>query len=106
MIDQGLLKGWIEGVTIIGATFILVSLASVNDYSKDRQFLKLLDKVKDEEVAVLRGKQGLTLGVKVDELVVGDIVLLETGSRVPSDCLLIDGTDISVDERFYHPEGK
>lgn len=31
--------------------------------------------------------------------------MLETGSRVPADCLLIDGTDISVDERFYHPEG-
>ena len=48
----------------------------------------------------------MTLSIKVDELVAGDIILLETGNRVPADCVLIDGTDISVDERFYHPENK
>jgi magnesium-transporting ATPase (P-type) len=29
--------------------------------------------------------------VDVFKLVVGDIILLETGSRVPADCVLIEG---------------
>lgn len=36
------------------------------------------------------------------KLVVGDIILLETGSRVPADCVLIDGQDLTVDESFYN----
>ena len=31
-------------------------------------------------------------------IVVGDIVKLETGMRLPADCLLVDGTDIATDE--------
>lgn len=34
-------------------------------------------------------------------MVVGDIVLIESGMRVPADCLLLDGSDISVDEAPY-----
>ena len=34
-------------------------------------------------------------------MVVGDIILIETGMRVPADCVLIDGMDITVDEAPY-----
>ncbi len=94
--------GWVEGFSIIAATVILIALASANDYMKDRQFLNLLKKVKDEEVTVLRGKFGLTQTINVFDLVVGDIILLETGKRVPADCVLVEGTDLAVDERYYH----
>ena len=70
---------------------------------KDRQFLKLIDKVKDEEIPVLRGKHGITQSVNAFNLVVGDVILIETGSRIPADCLLISGNDVTVDERYYHP---
>jgi Ca2+-transporting ATPase len=33
--------------------------------------------------------------------VVGDIVLLETGCKIPADCILIEGQDITVDETKY-----
>jgi Ca2+-transporting ATPase len=33
--------------------------------------------------------------------VVGDIILLETGSRIPADCILIESQDFSVDETYY-----
>ncbi|MFS8160623.1 MAG: hypothetical protein ACMG6E_10565 [Candidatus Roizmanbacteria bacterium] len=35
------------------------------------------------------------------DLVVGDIILLETGSRIPADCILIEGQDLTIDESFY-----
>jgi len=31
-------------------------------------------------------------------LVVGDLIKLEAGMRVPADCVLIEGTDIATDE--------
>ena len=32
----------------------------------------------------------------------GDIILLEAGSRIPADCIVIEATDLEVDEIFYH----
>ena len=43
--------------------------------------------------------------VYIDELVVGDIILIETGMRVPADCILLDGMDVTADETIYN-EGR
>jgi P-type E1-E2 ATPase len=34
----------------------------------------------------------------VPELVVGDIIRIEQGMKIPADCLLLEGIDISCDE--------
>jgi magnesium-transporting ATPase (P-type) len=52
--------------------------------------------IKDESIPVIRGKQGSSQSVSVWNLVVGDVILLETGARVPADCLLIEGADLRV----------
>jgi magnesium-transporting ATPase (P-type) len=78
-----------------------VSLTSLNDWVKDKQFVRLQSSVKDENIAVIRGKHGATQSVDIYDLVAGDIILLETGSRIPADALLIEGTDITVDEKRY-----
>jgi len=52
--------------------------------------------IKDESIPVIRGKQGSSQSVSVWSLVVGDVILLETGARVPADCLLIEGADLRV----------
>ena len=33
----------------------------------------------------------------------GDVIILETGCRVPADCVLIQETDLYVDESYYDP---
>lgn len=78
-----------------------MSLTSLNDWIKDKQFVRLQSSVKDEDIAVIRGKHGATQSINIYELVAGDVVLLETGSRIPADCLLVEGTDITVDEKIY-----
>ena len=40
----------------------------------------------------------------VNDLVVGDIVLLQAGDRVPADCVLIQEMDMKVDEKMYYPD--
>ena len=93
--------GFVEGASIGIIMVILITIGSVTDYVKDKQFLDLLSEVKDEEVPVVRGKYGATQSVNAYSLVVGDIILLEAGSRVPADCVLIEGQDIEVDENYY-----
>jgi Ca2+ transporting ATPase len=93
--------GWIEGASIYLAIIIIVTISSLNDWVKDKQFVRLQNEVKNENIAVIRGKFGSTQSVNIYDLVVGDIILLETGCRVPSDCILVEGQDLAVDESFY-----
>lgn len=37
---------------------------------------------------------------------VGDIILIEAGMRIPADCVLIEGNDVTVDEAYYDADGK
>ena len=76
----------------------------MNDWVKDRNFVKLQSKIKNESVPVIRGKKGQTQSVNIYKLVVGDVILLETGCRIPADCILIDGNDMTVDEKYYYPD--
>ena len=40
----------------------------------------------------------MTQTIPVTDLVVGDIIKLEQGMRIPADCVLLEGIDISTDE--------
>lgn len=57
------------------------------------------------QVSVVRGQYGLSQPAFVSEIVVGDIILIETGMKIPADCILIEGQDITVDETLYN-EGR
>ena len=76
-----------------------------NDISKAKQFQKLEEAVKEQDIAVVRGQSGVTKSVNIwKDLVVGDVILLEPGCRVPADCVVIEATDLLVDEIFYNDE--
>lgn len=49
-------------------------------------------------IPTYRGGEGLTRTIPDTELVVGDIIKLETGMKIPTDCIVIEGTDIATDE--------
>jgi Ca2+ transporting ATPase len=90
--------GWVEGLSIFIAVFIIVSVTAGNNYLKEKQFQKLVSKASEDTVAVFRGGEGQTETIDTKKLVVGDLIKIESGMRIPADCLLIEGTDISTDE--------
>lgn len=94
-----------EGVTIYAGVLFISLFAAGNDYMREKQNLRLIDEILNEEVNVIRGYSGLSMPCKVVDLVVGDIVMIETGMRVPADCILLRGMDVKVDEGLYH-EGR
>ena len=52
--------GWVEGFSIYVGIFLIVSFTSINDWVKDRNFVKLASEVKRDHIAVIRGKFGVT----------------------------------------------
>jgi magnesium-transporting ATPase (P-type) len=81
--------GWIQGFSIYIAIFLIVAFTSVNDYIKDKNFVRLASEVKRDCISVTRGKRGVTQTLSIYKLVVGDIVHLEPGCMVPADCLIV-----------------
>ena len=72
------------------------------DWGKEKQFLRLQAEILNEKVTVLRGQYGTSQTVYTKDLVVGDIVLLNQGDRVPADCLLIQEMDMHVDQKQFY----
>eukprot|EP01113_Clastostelium_recurvatum_P039552 TRINITY_DN604_c0_g2_i2.p1 TRINITY_DN604_c0_g2~~TRINITY_DN604_c0_g2_i2.p1 ORF type:complete len:1017 (-),score=417.27 TRINITY_DN604_c0_g2_i2:124-3174(-) len=88
--------GWIEGTAILVAVVVVVMVASLNDYQKERQFRKLNDKKNNKLVKVLRG--GEQRQVSVYEILVGDIVVIETGDILAADGILLEADNMKCDE--------
>jgi len=95
---EGIEHGWVDGVAIYAAVVIIVSIAAGNNWSKEKQFQKLVAKASIDTCPVYRGSEGLTQTIAVSELVVGDIIQISQGMRIPADCLLLEGIDVSTDE--------
>ena len=90
-----------EALSIFFAVLFISTFTAGTQKLQNKQFLKLHDEFKNEEVAVIRGQNGLSASCRVTELVVGDLIIVESGMRVPVDCVLIRGHDITVDEALY-----
>lgn len=88
---------FLEAFTIVIALVFATSIQTVCDWGKEQQFRRLQRVIQDEKSTVTRGQSGLAQQVPVSQLVVGDIVHLEAGDRVPADCILIEEMDMQVD---------
>lgn len=99
--------GWIAAKKISGAAtpaglllfcVVIIAFTATVDFMKDRKYLQLLQLLNEENMSVIRGKAFQTRSISVWDLVVGDVVLLESGSRVPADCLIIDQENLRIDD--------
>lgn len=74
---HGIAEGWIEGFSILLAVMIITVVASGNNYMKEKQFRKLNEVASRKNINVIRN--GKTQNMSVYELLVGDLVYIETG---------------------------
>jgi len=96
--------GWIEGVAIIAAVLIVSTVTAFNDYQKDKQFRALSKESSIIPIKVLR--DGSNQNVNIDQLLVGDVVVVTTGDQIPADAILIEGHDLKTDESVMTGEIK
>ncbi|KAK6852490.1 Calcium-transporting ATPase 2 [Apiospora arundinis] len=87
---------WVEGVAICIAIIIVTVVGSLNDWQKERAFVKLNEKKDDREVKVIRS--GKSYMINVHDVLVGDVLHLEPGDLIPVDGIFIGGHDLRCDE--------
>ncbi|RMD41721.1 hypothetical protein DV735_g3401, partial [Chaetothyriales sp. CBS 134920] len=87
---------WVEGVAIMVAIAVVTFVGALNDYQKERQFIKLNRKKEERFVKVIRS--GKSQEISVYDVLVGDVLFLEPGDIIPCDGIFIDGHNVRCDE--------
>ncbi|KAF2682157.1 calcium-translocating P-type ATPase [Lentithecium fluviatile CBS 122367] len=87
---------WIEGCAICVSIVVVVMVGAVNDWQKERAFVKLNAKKEAREVKVIRSGKSFT--VSVYDVLVGDVLHMEPGDLIPADGIFISGHNVKCDE--------
>lgn len=94
----------IESFGIIIAVFLATFLSFINEYKAGKEF-DILNKMNDKELVKVYREGGIKQ-IPKDELVVGDIVVVERGDEIPADGVLLHSMDLSVNESTLNGESK
>jgi P-type Ca2+ transporter type 2C len=94
----------VEGLAVMVAVTLATGVAFASEYKSDREF-EVLNARKDS----LRSKvirAGAITTVAIEEVVVGETVLLETGDEIPADGRLLRATEFMVDQSLMTGESE
>lgn len=94
---------WYETVGIVIAILVASLISSISEYGSMKAFNKLTEESSQINVKVKRN--GIISSIPINEVVVNDLVVLETGDKVPADGIIVFGS-ISVDESMMNGEAK
>lgn len=94
---------WFETVGIVIAIFLASFISTLSEYGSEQAFAKLQEESSKIKCRVKRN--GKVIEITIDEVVTGDIVLLESGDKIPADGIVIQG-NLSVDESSLNGETK
>lgn len=88
--------GYLEGIAIILVIFVVVLVQAGINRGKEGKFRKLNSVKDNHDVQVLRA--GVTTAKTAGELVVGDVIKVSAGDKIPADGLLIQGSALKTNE--------
>jgi Ca2+-transporting ATPase len=92
----------VEGLAVMVAVILATGVAFLSEYKSDREF-EVLNAHKDSiKVKVMR--EGAVHQVPLEQIVVGDAVILEMGDEVPADGRLVEAKDLYVDQSLMTGE--
>ena len=88
---------WLDGISIIIAVIVVVTVGSVTNYKKEMKFHDLNNfENQNTKYEVIRN--GNLQELHSDDLLVGDLIKIYSGDILPADILLIEGNNIKIDE--------
>ncbi|MBU4394938.1 MAG: HAD-IC family P-type ATPase, partial [Proteobacteria bacterium] len=96
-----MIKEWSDAGFISAVLFINAVIGSIQEHSAQRAATALQELVRTR-CRVLR--EGDSYEINAEELVPGDIVLLESGDKIPADLRLLVSHDLEVDESLLTGE--
>lgn len=94
-------QNWFETAGIAVAVFLSTFVSTLSEYGSESAFIRLQRESENQTCRVRRG--GVLLAIPISEVVVGDIVLLEAGEKIPADGILISGA-LQVDQSAINGE--
>ncbi|MCL2273981.1 MAG: calcium-translocating P-type ATPase, PMCA-type [Defluviitaleaceae bacterium] len=92
---------WYESAGIAIAVLIATLISTLSEYGSESAFEKLQEEAAGIKCRVRRNYKLLHLPIA--EIVVGDIVLLQAGERIPADGIIIQG-ELAVDQSALNGE--
>ncbi|NDI84273.1 HAD-IC family P-type ATPase [Undibacterium sp. B2R-29] len=95
------LGDWQEALMLLGFVFIVLGISFVQRHRSEQSIRALRDLASPRAMAERDGK---LINILASELVVGDIIVLSEGDRVPADAQLISVSNLSIDESMLSGE--
>ena len=94
---------WYETIGIVASILLASVVSTISEYGSEKAFEKLEKEAEETSAKVLREKR--ITEIKLNDIVKGDIIILETGDKVPADGNILEGK-ISLDESLINGEAK
>ncbi len=94
---------WFETLGIVIAIFLASFISTLSEYGSEKAFEKLQEESSKIKVKVKRNNK--IEEISIEDVVVGDIVLLESGDKIPADGIIIEG-EVGIDEAMVTGESK
>ena len=92
---------WYETIGIVIAIIVASLISSISEYGSSKAFESLMAESSKIKCRVKR--EGRIVEIPIDEVVVGDILLLSSGDKIGADGIIIKG-NIDVDESSMNGE--
>ncbi len=88
---------WVEGISIVVAVVIVVSVGSITNFTKEKKFRELNDKNNSLVKFTVR-RDGEAQIMQDDQIYVGDIIKIDQGMILPADGYILEGNEIKIEE--------
>lgn len=92
---------WFETIGIVIAILVASLISAISEYGSESAFERLQEESSKINCKVKRNNK--IVEVSIDDVVVDDIVLLQSGDKIPADGIIISG-EIDVDESSLNGE--
>ena len=94
----------VEGLAVMVAVVLATGVAFASEYKSDREFETL--NARKDAIQVKAFRDGQMHSLAIEEIVAGDLVLLETGDEVPADGRVVKANSFMVDQSLLTGESE
>ena len=94
---------WYETIGIVIAILLASLISTISEYGSEKAFEKMQEEASQIKCRVIRNGKKHEINIK--DVVVGDIVSLEQGDKIPADGVIVKG-NLSVDESSLNGEAR
>ena len=94
---------WYEPLGIFIAICLATLVSTFSEFRNENAFQKLQEEA--SRIMVKTYRNGVVTEVAINDIVVGDAILLQSGDKIPADGIIVDG-DIKVDQSVLNGESR